>query len=53
MEPTQEINVKCIDLTQGINIECGIKERCFQSFIHYEWGQEADETCKLRSSRKK
>ena len=36
--------------TQGINIECGIKERCFPSFNHHDWDQEVEKTWKLRSS---
>ena len=37
-----------MELTQGINIDCGIKERCFTSFIHHG-DCEAVKTCELRS----
>ena len=38
-------------MTQGPNIECGIKERCFMSFKHYEWDRWAEENFELWSSR--
>ena len=40
-------------LTQGFNIECGIKERCFLCFSDDDWDWWAEKTCELLSSEAK
>ena len=36
--------------TQGFNIECGIKERCFPCFRHDDGSCKREETCEWLSS---
>ena len=38
-----------MELTQGINVDCSINERCCPSFSHHYWDQEVEKTCKLQS----
>ena len=40
-----------MEMTQGINIECVLKERCFLSSIDHHCDQEVEKTCELQSRR--